>query len=152
MPSIFFLSARSVGTLNTVPLTVRSSFSKVIALHYFIASNRSCQRIKANLDSYKTLLIFSFKKSYCPPTMPGHPTRFHLSGAHQTTSLYPAGNRCWCASISITIPICFQVPLLPMSMSPSISLGGTYISWASVYSSLFRFSRHFLKGQIATGP
>lgn len=70
------------------------------------------------------------------PTHNARPsTHFHLSGAHQTSSFYPAGNSSWCASISIPIPICFQVPLLPMFTSLSISLGGMYISWASFYSS-----------------
>lgn len=91
--------------------------------------------ITVNLRSHKILQIFLFKEKLLP-THHGRPsTHFHLSGAHQTTSLYPAGNSCWCASISIPIPICFQVPPLPMSSSLSISPGGAYISRASLYSS-----------------
>lgn len=98
------------------------------------------KRLAVHLHSHKMLYIFSFKKiKNKKKLLPTHHARpsahFHLSGAHQTTSLHPAGNSCWCASISILIPICFQVPLLPMSTSLSISLGGTHISWASPCSS-----------------
>lgn len=81
---------------------------------------------KSKYQWHKTVIVpFFFKECHCPSACNVRPsTHFHPGAAHQTSSHSPAGNTHWCAAISIPIPVCFQVPLLPMFTSLSISLGG----------------------------
>lgn len=106
----------------------------------------------------------AFKKSYCPPTMPGHP---HISTSVVHTKQLLSTLQPTVADVPLfpsRFPFAFKChhsPRLRVCPSPwgwgwwgGGGVGGyaAHLQSLLLFLSVFRFTTHFLKGQAPTGP